>query len=332
MKIKLEQLQQNLNNKLAPVYLISGDEYLLVQETCDVIRSAAAAAGFTERIILSVEKNFDWQELAIKASNISLFSEQNLLELRLNTSPGTTGANTLIAYMQKPPEDKILLIITEKLDASQQKTKWFKAIDSRGIVIQVWPLDITKLPQWITQRMRQKGLTTTAEGINLLAEFVEGNLLAATQEIEKLHLLYGIGQLTVQQIAASIADNARFNVFDLADSILKNERGKTIRILRNLQAEKIEPVLILWAISKEIRSLASMRSLIEQGDSAEMVMQKYHVWAKRKSFIKNTLQKYKSDYLHKIMQSCAQIDRIIKGAEPGNSWDEMEKLCARLGK
>jgi DNA polymerase-3 subunit delta len=292
MKLRQEQLVQNLKNKLAPIYLISGDEPLLIQESCRAISKCAKENGFVTRNKLFADKNFNWQNLLTTANNLSLFSEKALIDLNIQTGkPGDAGSKALQAYAKNPPADKILLITTSKLDTSTKKNKWLKAIENAGIFIQVWPIDRTKLPNWIASRMQQAGLQTNSDGLNLLADYVEGNLLAAAQEIEKLRLLYGSGMLNTEQITAAIADNAKFNIFDLTNAIRQRNSKKALRILHSFKNDKTEPILILWVLARELRtSKAALPTL----------------------------------------QHCAKIDRIIKGVQKGNMWNELEKLCLKL--
>lgn len=331
MKLYQEQLKQHLKNNLASIYLLSGDEPLLIQESCTAIRERAKQDGFTERQFIQADKNFNWQNLLTTANNLSLFSEKTIIELSIpNAKPGDAGSKALQAYVKNPPADKILLITTSKLDASSQKSKWFKALESAGVFIAIWPTDKSRLPQWITQRMQHNELKTTQEGLKLLAEYGEGNLLALAQEIEKLRLLYGPGNLNTEQIALAIADNSRFNIFDLVDHALAGAGKKVIHILRCLKNEKTEPTLILWALARELRSLAAMSKTMQQGYSAEQVIQQFHVWPKRKPYIKQALQSHNYNGILAILQQCAALDRIIKGVAPGNIWDELEKLCLKL--
>jgi DNA polymerase-3 subunit delta len=328
MKLYQNQLLQHLKNNLASIYLISGDEPLLIEETKHAIRKHAYDNGYQERKYLQVDKNFKWQDLLTVANNLSLFSERILIELNIpNAKPGDAGSKVLQSYAQNPPGDKILVIITSKLDAASLKSSWFKTIENKGVYIPIWPIDIAKLPQWIAQRMQQNGLKTDSSGLKLLTEYVEGNLLAAVQEIEKLRLLYGSGTLSTEQIAASITDNSRFNIFDLADNLLKGDHKKVIHILNCLKNEKVEPSLILWVLTKELRDLAIMAQNMQQGHSVDQVMQQFHIRQQRVPYIKRVLQLHSYKKILSMLQQCAQLDRIIKGVELGNIWDEFEQLC-----
>lgn len=333
MKLRSEQLPQHLKSNLAAIYLVSGDEPVLVQENCVAIRETAKAQGFDERIAFQVDKAFVWDDLIAATHNLSLFSDKSLLELHLPTAkPGDKGGKILQSYVTNPPADKLLLIITNKLDAATQKTKWFNAVAEKGVIVQTWPITIAQLPGWIASKMQKLGLNADAEGLKLLAEYGEGNLLAVVQEIEKLQLLYGNATLTAQQIMTAISDNARFNVFDLVDTVLVGDLGKGLRILRSLKTEKTEPTLVLWALARELRSLITMAVQIERGNVMDAVLQQNRVWQQRKLAIKTALQQHKSIALKKMLQQCAKLDRIIKGAEIGNVWNELETLAIKLGK
>jgi DNA polymerase-3 subunit delta len=331
MKIKSEQLQQQLKNKLAPIYLISGEELLLVQESCDLIRKSVSASDFTERIRLQLDSSFDWQAFYNTAYTSSLFNEKSLLELNLAGNKIKDAGNKILEnYAKNPPQNKILLIIAEKLDAATQKTLWYKAIEQFGIVVQVWPINKANLAPWITQRMQQRGLTANPEAIKILTDYVEGNLLAAAQEIEKLHLIYGACNLSSEQIIATMADNARFSIFDLVDNALLGNSNKVIRIIKNLKQEKAEPVLILWALAKELRQLAAIMQTMEQNKNIDAALQQHHAWEQRKSYIKCALLRKNLKNIYSLIKLCSRLDRVIKGAETGNIWDELTKICTDL--
>ena len=331
MKIKSEQLQQQLKNKISPIYLISGEELLLVQESCDLIRKAASAHSFIERERLQIDSSFDWQVFYNTAYTTSLFNEKSLLELNLAGNKIKDAGNKILEnYAKNPPPNKILLIIAEKLDAATQKTLWYKAIEQFGTVVQVWPINKANLTPWITQRMRERGLTANAEAIQILTAYVEGNLLAAAQEIEKLHLLYGPSNLSPAQIITAIADNARFSIFDLVDNALLGNANKMLRILKNLQQEKAEPVLILWTIAKELRQLAAIMQTMEQNHNIDHAMQQHHVWEQRKPYVKSALLRKNLKNIYILIKLCARLDRVIKGAETGNIWNELTKVCVDL--
>jgi DNA polymerase-3 subunit delta len=268
MKLAPAQLAKHLQGSLAPVYVISGDDPLLCQEAADAIRSAARQQGFDERQVFSADANFDWGTLLQAGASMSLFAEKRLLELRLPSGkPGDKGAAALIEYCSRPAEDTLLLISLPKLDGSAQKTKWGKALvegqDTQ--FIQIWPVDAAQLPQWIRQRLSQAGLSAQQDAVELIAARVEGNLLAAAQEIEKLKLMAEGGQITVETVQAAVADSARFDVFGLVDAVLNGEAAHALRMLEGLRGEGVEPPVILWALARELRLLANLSLQYSQG-------------------------------------------------------------------
>ncbi len=331
MKLRPEQLAAHLNKTLAPVYFVCGDEPLLVAEACDAIRARARAAGCTERLVFNVESGFDWGGLLQARDTLSLFAEQRVVELRLPTSkPGDAGSKTLIEYVARPPQGDVLLIAGGKLEKEGQRSKWFTALDQAGVVVQVWPVDAAALPGWIAARMRAKGLRPSAEAAALLAERVEGNLLACAQEIEKLLLLHGEGALEVDAVAAAVVSSARYSVYDLVDRALAGETAQCARMLHGLRGEGEEPVLIVWALAREIRALARMRAALAQGLPPERVFADNRVWDKRKPMVKAALRRHPLAAWHGLLQQAGRVDRVIKGAAAGNVWDELLQLALAL--
>jgi len=337
MKLDAGQLDTHLQGELAPVYILSGDETLLVQEAADAIRQAAQQKGFTERQVMHVDRSFDWNALNDAANALSLFAEQRLIELRLPTGkPGDAGRKALQAWAEQPPQDTVLLIITGKLEASVSKTKWHKAMDKLGKNIVIWPLDSNRLVSWISARMRAKGLQPEAAAVELLSQRIEGNLMAAAQEIEKLVLLHGEGPITLDDIDDAVTDSARFDIYRLVDTALSGDVAYTQRMLNRLRDEGVEAVLVLWVLSREIRSLAKMAgesaSPAGRPDAAKLdqVLTQYRVWQKRKPLIKNVLMKYGPRRWQGLLIAAARIDRLIKGQSTGNVWDELLQLCLAL--
>ena len=328
MKLNPRQLPRHLQEQMAPLYFISGDDPLLVQECCDLVRRQARAAGCSERIVMHAESGFDWNSLLQEAGGMSLFAERRLLELRLpGARPGEAGARALQAYGEQPPADKVLLVISGKIDAAQQRSRWFKALERGGVVVQVWPLAPRELPGWIRQRMLATGLKPSAEAVQLLAERVEGNLLAAVQEIEKLRMLHGAAPLEVEDILAAVADSARFDVFNLVDGALAGDVRRTTRILAGLRREGVEPVLVLWALSRELRGLAVMAGQLAAGAGVEQVLARQRVWEKRKPLLRQALRRHDAACWRALLARAAYLDRLIKGQAGGNVWDELLQLC-----
>lgn len=327
MRLRNDQLAAHLQRGLAPVYLISGDEPLQMREAADEVRAAARGQGYTEREVLDPVAGFDWSALQLATESLSLFGERRLLELRL-TSPkiGTEGAKALAAYVERPAEETVLLITLPKLERAQTNSQWLKRLEQAGVFVQIWPVDGARLPPWIEQRLRRATLVPEAGVVEMLAERVEGNLLAASQEIEKLLLLNGPGVVTVEQLAESVADSARFDVFGLVDALLYGEAAKGVRMLQGLKAEGVAAPVVLWAMSREIRVLAGMSYEVEAGRNADQVMGAHRVWEKRKPLLRRGLQR-RSAHWRRLLRGCAHVDRAIKGLEPDDPWLLLERLA-----
>ena len=333
MQIKLEQLGQHLKRQLAPVYFVHGDEPLLVQEACDLIRLQARNSGCTEREVYSVEAGFDWNGFLQAGDALSLFAERKLLELRMPTGKpgGDAGARALCAYAERPSPDNVLLIQAGKLEAAARRSKWYKALDGVGVMVQVWPVERRQLPGWAMRRMRGRGLQPTPQAVALLVERVEGNLLACAQEIEKLLLLHGAGAIDEEVVAAGVADSARFDIYKLVDEALQGDGARTARIVAGLQSEGVEPVLVLWALTREIRAMARMAHLLRQGVAPDQVMAKSGVWDKRKPLVRAGLKRHSAVQWQALLGKAGELDVLIKGGRAGNVWDELLALSLRLG-
>jgi DNA polymerase-3 subunit delta len=335
MKLNPAQLGKHLQGQLAPVYVVSGDEPLLCQEACDAIRTSVRARDFSERQVFNAEANFDWGLLLEAGASLSLFAEKRLLEVRLPSGkPGDKGAAALLEYLARPPEDTVLLLSLPKLDGSTQKTKWAKAlIDGPGVqFVQVWPIEAHNLPQWIRQRLSQAGLAANQEAVDLIAARVEGNLLAAAQEIEKLKLLADGGQVDAATVQAAVADSARFDVFGLIDAALNGEPAHTLRTLEGLRGEGVEPPVILWALARELRLLASLAQQYSQGVPLEKAFASARppVWDKRRPLVSRALQRHPASRWNQLLQDAQRIDAQIKGQAAGDPWNGLARLALLL--
>jgi len=331
MRLKPEQISAHLQRSMAPVYLVSGDEPLQVAEVCDAIRARARDKGCGERLVFNVETGFDWNALLQARDTLSLFAEQRVVELRLpGGKPGEAGAKALGEYAARLPAGDVLLVIAGKIDKDAQRSKWFTSLEQAGVVVQVWPLSAAQLPAWIERRMRAKGLQPTREAVALLAEQVEGNLLACAQEIEKLLLLHGPGEVDDAAVRAAVADSARYSVYDLSDRALSGEGAAVTRILRGLQGEGEEPVLVLWALCREIRALASMADELQRGRAMDQVFSQHKVWENRKALVRVALKRGSPQIFRGLLRRAARADRVIKGAASGNVWDELLQLALGL--
>lgn len=331
MKINFAQLLQHLKQGLAPVYLICGDEPLLCQEAGDQILQYAVAAGYSERQRFHATTDFNWDNLLAELTLQSLFSSKTFIELRINNGkPGKIGSAAIETFVNQLPRDKILLIITPKLDASQQKSKWVKAIEEQGTMVTIWPIDNAQLPQWINNRLQREELSTSQEGLRLLTEQTQGNLLACAQEITKLRLLYGPKKLSTDEIQAAIGDHARFDVFKLVDQALLGHAEATVRILSQLQESDTESTMILWSLTREIRQLLQLASLLAQGERFDSACAKIFVWKTRQPMYQSALRRLNKTQLLTLLQLAAQIDLMIKGLASGNVWLSMNELALGL--
>ena len=285
MQLRIDQLSAQTQKPLLPIYLVSGDEPLQVMEAMDILRLAARKQGFATREILTVNKEFSWDQLNGAANSMSLFAEQRVLELRIDGGgPGKEGGQALVEYVARPADDAVLLIQMGKIDKRSQSAKWYKAIDAIGAISQIWPIKLAALPQWLQQRMRSRGLEVDRDALSLLAARVEGNLLAAAQEVEKLVLLYGSDgkvTLSLRQVTDAVANSARYSVYDLVDVACSGALAHSIKILNGLQQEGVAPTLVLWALTNEIRNLYGMASRVAAGEHEQKVL--YSVWENRKN-------------------------------------------------
>ncbi len=331
MQLRSEELERHLRSGLAPVYLLAGDEPLFVQEGLDAIRAAARAAGFVEREVLEVEPGFDWNRLGAVAGEMSLFGDRKLVELRMpNGKPGVQGAKALSAYCQAPAPDVVLLISCGPLDASQRKAAWVKAAEQAGVFCYAWPLPPAQLPQWLTARLRRYRLEVELAALELLVERAEGNLLAAAQEVEKLHLLYGSGRLDVEQIQAAVADSARFDVFVLADAAVSGAVARCARIVRGLRAEGAEPTLALWALARDLRVLAAVSADLAARREPDASLRAHRVLSTRRGLLQQAARKRPPSVWLALLARCARVDRVIKGVAPGRPWDELLQLATAV--
>lgn len=328
MRLKPEQLDQHLKQGLAPVYLVSGDEPQQLGEIGDAIRAAAKKAGYETREVFSADTGFDWSYLTACAGTSSIFSDKKLIDLRLAAAtPGGEGSKALTLYCQHHPEDTLLLITTGKLSGDSLKSRWFQAIDKAGAVIQVWPVEGQDLIRWLQQRLQRRGLHADIEEIKLLAGMTEGNLLAAVQEIEKLYVLYGPGQLGAQQILDVVADSSRFDVFKLIDSVLLADINRVMKILSLLQAEGIAAPIVLWALTREARTLIKIKQALSQGQNREIVYRNHQIRDNRRPMIGNALNRLGGKDFNNILAWSAKADRQIKGQAQGDPWETLLSIC-----
>lgn len=323
----INQLDAALRKKLESVYLVTGDVPLLIQEARDKIRGAAKNRGFSQHELLQVEPGFDWETFTHFSQNRSLFSDKSVIDLRLPKFDDR-ATKTLLRYLESPPEDLCLIISIGKLTSAQQKTRVYKAISTAGVTLSIWPISLRELPQWIRTRLAAANINADNESIQLLAEFTEGHLLATQQAIEKLQLLYPGQPIGIKEMTDVINDNARFNVFDLSNAVLLGNAERVVRIMNNLRFEGIEPTLILWALSRELRTLISMLEQYERGIPMAQILQRE--WQNRKPLIQSAITRLNYRHLLHLLQSASKIDQIIKGFQTGECWSALTSLALAM--
>ena len=326
MPLKTEQLESALERGIAPIYLISGDEPLLSLECCDLIRAKALAAGYADRQVFDAE-SLNWDNVISETQAMSLFSEKRILEIRIkNGKVGTEGSKVLTQICEKPPEDMLILVDCGKLDRNQLRAKWVKSIDSVGVHVHIWPIKPKELPYWLSDRLRQAGIKANRQAVGVLAERVEGNLLAAKQEIEKLKLLLDGDEIDAQAMSAAVADSARYDIFTLLDRILAGDADEVTRTLKGLREEGNDTLSLLWAICRELRMLIQVNEALAGGQSMDTACQKAGVWKNRQPLVRSALQRLKPGRLNLLLRQARLVDQLSKGAKTGDAWLEMENL------
>lgn len=327
MKLTSERLEAHLKSTLAPVYLIAGDEPLQREEAADAVRAAARARGYADREVFFAERGFDWNQLLNAGASLSLFAAKRLLEVRLSGGkPGDDGADALMAYASHPAADAVLLVLGGKLERGGGR--WAESLERAGVMLPIWPVETRNLPGWIGRRMQSRGLKPSPDAVALIAERMEGNLLAAAQEVEKLLLLQGPGPVDAEAVRMAVADSARFDPYALVDAALAGERGRTARILAGLKEEGTEPTFILWALTREIRSLATMAWDIQGGAPSQRVLA--GAWERRRPLLAKALARHKTRDWQRLLAGAARADRVVKGQAPGRPWDELLNLSESL--
>lgn len=328
MRLRPEQLEQQLAGELAPVYLIIGDEPLLIQEAADAVRARARSAGFSDRELFHADGNrFDWNQLLNEASSLSLFAERKLLEVRLPSGkPGKEGGQVLEVYCANINPDNLLLLISGKIDGTGLRSKWVRALDAAGILVQIWPVTSAQMPRWIGERLHRAGIRASRQAAEILADRVEGNLLAAAQEIEKLKLLAPTGEVDASTMSSVVADSARFNVFNLVDRILDGDSQAAARHLRGLREEGIDATVILWAIARDLRTLIDAEEAHRRGGSLETALRSMGVWDRRLPLVKAALRRLQGQQLRILLRQAGAVDRAIKGMRTASPWEELTSL------
>jgi DNA polymerase-3 subunit delta len=331
LKIQANQLSSHLLKSLAPCYLVTGDEFLLVDEALETIRESARERGFTSRELHIATTGFDWNALTASTSNLSLFAEQRIIELRLPTGkPGKAGSAAIIDLVEQSGPDLLFIVTGPKLDRSSSASKWAKTIDQKGVSLPLWPIGVRELPAWIANRMRAVGLQPDRDAATLIADRVEGNLLAAQQEIEKLRLILGEGKVSAEAVSDAVANSSRYDVYKLTDAALAGDATRSVRIMGGLRAEGVEPVMVMWALTRELRTLATLDDVIRQGGDLGGAMQKSGVWRNRQGLVRSCITRHKHGDFHKMLKATGRADAAAKGQRAGNPWHMATDIVVSL--
>ena len=331
MRLYPDKLDAHLAGSLAPVYLLYGDEPLQIMEAGDKLRARAREKGFSERTVIQPMDESDWSGFREAADSLSLFAELRIIELRLPTGkPGRVGGEVLKQYCSAPADDVLLLISSGKLDRSGTNSAWFKAIDKVGAVMPVMPIAAAQMGQWLKARMASSGLQVEKDALAMIAERVEGNLLAAQQEVERLALLYPGSVVTLTNVMDAVADSARYSIGDLALAALSGQSRRALRVLAGLRDEAVAEVLVLWSLSGEIRAGARVAEAEAAGVNQSAALKSAGVWQSRQDPLKEALSRHSATSWLQMLSLCTIIDRQIKGQAEGSVWNAFESLTVQL--
>jgi DNA polymerase-3 subunit delta len=316
MQLRAEQLEGHLAKTLAPAYAIHGDEPLLALEAADALRAAARSRGFTERQVFEPGRGFDWSEFAHATQSLSLFAEKKVLELRLPSGkPGTQGGEAIAAYCAQPAADLLLLVSVPRLDRATQNSAWFGALGRAGVVLDIWPVERARLPAWIAARLARQRQSASPEVLEFLADRVEGNLLAAHQEVRKLSLVAGEGALTLEAVQEAVSNVARYDPNDAAEALLAGDLARYVRVIEGLRGEGEAPPYLLFAVSSALFAL-------QRGE---------RVFNRRvQAAVEAAARRYTPARIEQALAHTAAIDRAIKGVGAGEPWQEFLALGLKL--
>jgi DNA polymerase-3 subunit delta len=331
MRIYSEQLARHLTRGLKSLYVVFGEELLLALEAADRIRAAALEHGYDERRVLFVESGFDWGEVAMVGNSLSLFAPRRVLDLRIASGkPGKDGSEALQRLAGSLPEDTIVLITLPGLDRQQLASRWFDALERAGVVVHAAAVKREQLAQWLSARLAQQDQRADVETLEFLVSRVEGNLMAAYQEVKKLALLFPAGTLPFEEVRNAVLDVARYNVFEIGATLLKGERAHFVRMLDGLCGEGAAPPLVLWAIAEEVRAMARVKAAVDAGQTLAQALREARVWGARQELMPRTLQRLTTIQLVAALRRAAEVDRMIKGLADGDVWDALLQLGLSL--
>ena len=331
MNIKPEQLQNSLSNQLASTYFAFGAEILLVEQSLSMIKGIARENGFKERFRFDIDGNFSWDSIISLISSPSLFAEKRIIECRLTTGKiGVKGSKALTEILETLPDDILLIISSGKLEIAQQKSKWFKTLDKKGIIIQHWEVQSNQLVGWISRNMSQLGLDSNIEVANAIAYCTEGNLLASMQEIQKLKIAYPDGKINLREYLNQIDQQSQYSVFGMIDSALQGDTEKVNKVFNSLVDDSTPPIILVSSLYREIKNLVNMSIELKTNQTIESILNNHRVWQKRKPLISNALKKHSYQKLQKLLLRLGRIDRSLKGMDNLDVYDELQNVVIAL--
>jgi len=331
VQVRPEALEASLEKGLARLYLVAGAEPLLLAECCDAIRAAARARGYTERDVLEMTAKSDWAQLKDAGASPSLFASHRVLDLRLkNGKPGPAGAKALREWADAPDPDVLLLVSCDAWEKSSRDSSWARALDKAGVRVDIWPVKAAELPRWIARRMERAGLAPDREATQILAERVEGNLLAAQQEIDKLLLLRGPGPVGASDVLAAVADSSRFDSFGLAERVLQGETADALRTLAGLRRTGVAVQLVIGALTRELSIVEAYRDAVSAGENEATVFRRLNVWQARQGPLRAASRRIPAARLAEAFSRLALADRQGKGRGDGDPWQTLDRLVCAL--
>lgn len=326
MRLYANQFDAHIKNNLSQCYLLVGDEPLQKQEAFDAVLNKAREQGFTERERHLVDAKFQWYDLQNASANLSLFAEKRILDLHMPTGKaGQKGSAFLTDFVKNLPPDILLIIRCDEWTMANGKTKWVKTIIDEGVFMRVYQPDANELPQWMSRRCQQLGLQIDQDAIGLLAYRLEGNLMAAAQELDKLKMRFGDQRLDIKTLAGLVADNARFDVFRLTDALLAGDSGRAIRVNRSLQQNDTSPVIIHWALENLARQLVELAFIRKKKSNVSKTdFQRMRIWPKQQVVFQQVLNRLDVNDVEMLLHHLCDIDLSIKGRRHGDSWQAIE--------
>lgn len=331
--IQATQLKQQLKQGLESLYVIMGNEPLTSHESLDLIRQTARIQGIDERQVFIAERGFDWGTLVQFAQSGSLFANQRLLELRIpNGKPGIEGSKTLQNLLKSPLVDTTLIIQLPALDRDAKKSAWYKALEKTATIVQFNEISPNNLPKWIAERLALQKQTADIETLHFLAQQVEGNLLAANQEIQKLGLLYPEGSLSDEQVKTAVLNVSRHDPFQLAEAVLSGDIQRTVLILNSLQDEGEKPIQVLYPLTWSFKPLTQLKLAYTRGESLDPILTRTRIFGPKQRLLKNVARRLNIKQIDRILQKLADIDQITKGVQSGDAWHEISRLCFGLAR